>query len=90
MYYDEIFINNNQKKALNAGYRIEKGFQHYLRNNAIFTNWNGERFTGYNVLDLATNTYVWGCYDCNYDHLWELEDVEDFIKSEYEKYDLEY
>lgn len=79
-----------RKKALNAGYRIEKGFQHYLRNNAIFTNWNGERFTGYNVLDLATNTYVWGCYDCNYDHLWELEDVEDFIKSEYKKYGLEY
>ena len=38
-----------RKKALNAGYRIEKGFQHYHYNNAVFTNWNGERFTGFNV-----------------------------------------
>ena len=42
MKYSERTI---YKKALNAGYRVEKGFQHYLYNNAIFTNWNGERFT---------------------------------------------
>lgn len=27
-----------RKKAFNAGYRVEKGFQHYHYNNAVFTN----------------------------------------------------
>lgn len=79
-----------RKKAINAGYRVDKGFQHYHYNGSVRTNWNGERFTGFNVWDLSTNTLVWDCYDSNYDHLWTLEDVEDFIKSEYIKSDLEY
>lgn len=81
-----------RKKALNAGYRVEKGFRHYHYNHSVYTNWNGERFTGYNVWDLSTNGLVWesGCYDNNYDHLCTLEDVENFIKSVYEKAELEY
>lgn len=81
-----------RKKVFNAGYRVEKGFQHYHYNNAVFTNWNGERFTGFNVWNLSTNTLEWdsGCYDNNYDHLCTLEDVEDFLKSVYKKAGLEY
>lgn len=89
MKYSERTI---YKKALNAGYRVEKGFQHYLYNNAIFTNWNGERFTGFNVWNVSENRLEWGsgCYDAHYDHLCTLEEVEDFIKSVYEKAGLEY
>ena len=80
------------KKALKVGYRVEKGFQHYHCNGAVYANWNGERFTGYNVWDMSTNTLVWdsGCYDSNFDHLCTLAEVESFIKSVYEKADLEY
>lgn len=81
-----------RKKAFNAGYRVEKGFQHYHYNNAVFTNWNSERLTGFNVWNMSTNTLEWasGCYDNNYDHLCTLEDVESFLESVYEKAGLEY
>lgn len=89
MYYDKIFIS---KKAFNAGYRVEKGFQHYHYNNAVFTNYDDERLIGFNVWDMSTNTLEWasGCYDNNYDHLFTLEDVEGFLKSVYKKAGLEY
>lgn len=79
-----------RQKAKKAGYSIEKGFQHYTVSGGIFTNMWGERFTGYMVKDLATNEYVWGSYDACYTHLWQLEDVEEFLKSTYEKYDMEW
>lgn len=76
-----------RKRAYEAGYRIEKGFQHYMYNNAVCRDCNGDAYTGYNVWDLSTNMCVWesGCYDSNYDHLCTLEDVEEFLKAEYEK-----
>ena len=90
MHMSKYSLNTIRKKALKAGYRVEKGFQHYHYNNSIHTNWNGERFTGFNVWDLSTNSLVWDCYDSNYDHLWTLDDVDIFIKSVYEKAGLEY
>lgn len=78
-----------RKRAANAGYKISKGFQHY-HNGAIVANWNGERFTGYNVIDLATGYPVQGCYDNNCDHLWNLEDVEQFLKDVYLKHDIKW
>lgn len=44
-------------------------------------------YTEYNVWDLSNNQLVWesGCYNGNYDHLCTLEDVEEFLKAEYEK-----
>lgn len=78
-----------RRKSAEAGYRIHKGFQHY-HNGAIVTNWNGERFTGYDVVDLATEFSVWGCYDQNCDHLWQLEDVEEFLKDVYLKNGLKW
>lgn len=76
-----------RKRAYEAGYRIEKGFQHYMYNNAVCRDCNGDAYTRYNVWDLSTNMCVWesGCYDSNYDHLCTLEDVEEFLKAEYEK-----
>lgn len=37
----------------------KKGFQHYHYNNAVFTNYNGERLTGFNVWNMSTNTLEW-------------------------------
>lgn len=39
------------------------------------------------IWDLSNNQLVWesGCYNGNYDHLCTLEDVEEFLKAEYEK-----
>lgn len=76
-----------RKRAYEAGYRIEKGFQHYMYNNAVCRDCNGDAYTGYNVWDLSTNMCVWesGCYDGNYDHLCTLEDVEEFLKEAYER-----
>jgi hypothetical protein len=37
------------------------------------------------VRDLRTGFYEWGCYDSNFDHLWDLDDVADFLKGEYSK-----
>lgn len=79
-----------RSKAYEVGYKISKGFQHYLCSGAVVRNCNGAAYTGYNVEDLSTGFYVWGCYDANYDHLWTLEDVEKFIKGEYEKAEIEY
>lgn len=78
-----------RKKGYDAGYRVSKGFQHY-HNGGIVTNWNGERFTGYTVEDLSTGCLIWGCYDCNCDHLWTIDDVESFLKTVYEENDLKY
>lgn len=38
-----------RKRAYEAGYRIEKGFQHYMYNNAVCRDCNGDAYTGYNV-----------------------------------------
>nr|DAM76805.1 MAG TPA: hypothetical protein [Caudoviricetes sp.] len=79
-----------KKKAMSAGYCVSKGFRHYLYNNAVCVDNNGNRLTGFDVFDLSTNCSVWGCYNNNFDHLWTLEEVEKFIRTEYEKAGLEY
>ena len=78
------------KKAIEAGYEIRKGFQHYLYNDSVVTDYHGNRQMGYNVTDLTTGFLVWGCYDNNFDHLWALEDVENFIRGVYESQELEF
>ena len=43
---------------------------------------------GYTVTDNSLNVNVWGSYNGLMDHLWSLEDVEEFLKSEYSKREL--
>lgn len=83
-------LSTIRKKAYAAGYRVEKGFQRYRYNNAVCRDCNGVAYTGYEVQDLTTGYYEWGSYDENFTHLWNLEDVEEFLKSVYEKAGLEY
>ena len=35
------------------------------------------------VKNLYTVFYEWGCYDSNFDHLWDLDDVAEFLKEEH-------
>ena len=79
-----------RKKAYKVGYRVRKGFQHYLYNNAVVKDVNGEGYTGYLVEDLTTGCAVYDSFDSHYDHLWTLDDVEDFLKSVYKENGLEY
>lgn len=72
-----------RKKAYDVNHRIEKGYQRYHRNNAIYTNMMGEKFEGYNLRNLETGFLVWDCYNNDYDHLWQLRDVEEFLKGIY-------
>ena len=83
--------------ARNLGYSIEKGYVHYITVyqvrrgveehwcSPVYINQNGEKETGYIVKDDRTGFYVWGSYNDVYDHLWNLDDVESFLKREAEK-----
>lgn len=41
-------------------------------------------FTDYMVRDLYASFYEQGYYSENFDHLWNLDDVAEFLKVEYE------
>lgn len=82
-------LNTMRRKAYKLNYKISKGFQRYWGGD-IYRNYYGEPFSGYNVIDLRTGHLVYDCYNSNYDHVWKLEDVEDFLKSEYKKAGMTY
>lgn len=81
-----------KKRAEKIGYEVSKGLSHYMFSDCpIFTFADtGERCTGYDVKDLTTGFYVWGCYNNIRDHLWSLEDVDNFLQKEYKRLGLEY
>ena len=68
-----------RKRADAIGYRLEKGFIRQLVEG--YPVWDRE--VGYNIIDTTNNCLVWGCYNDVFDHLFTLEDVEDFIRSKY-------
>ena len=72
------------KKARAIGYSVHKGKVHFMSNN--YPVYSDE--VGYNVVDNSTGFTVWGCYNNLFDHLWDLDDVEDFLKSEYDNLGL--
>lgn len=74
-----------RRKACELGYKVHKGFQHYMYNNAVCRDINGNAYVGYMVEDMNTGFYVYDSYDNNYDHRWTLEDVENFLNEESEK-----
>ena len=75
-----------RRKAHKIGYHIDKGFIHFQGN--VYHNQDGERFTGYMVLNLQNGFYEWDGFDSNFDHLWSLEDVELFLKGKYDSLGL--
>ena len=68
-----------RKRANEIGYRLEKGFIHQMVEG--YPVWDRE--VGYNIIDTINNCLVSGCYNNVFDHLFKLEDVEDFLKTEY-------
>ena len=74
-------LSTIRRKANDINYSVEKGFVHYR--DVVDYDQNGERHSGYMVMDLETGCYVQGCYDKNFDHLWDLDDVINFLKEEY-------
>ena len=69
------------KLAKELGYTVRKGFMHYIYNNSVFKDENGNRISGYIVEDDDTGFAVWGSYNECFDFLWTLQDVENFLKS---------
>lgn len=83
MQYSEKTI---YKKANEIGYSVHKGKVHFLNTNyPVFSD-----DVGYNVINNSLGIMVWGCYNNVLDHLWGLQDVEDFLKSEYSEMNLDY
>lgn len=79
-----------REKAKKAGYKITKGFVHYMYNNSVYRNPDGERVVGYSIRDMSTGFCVWGCYDNNFDNLWSLCDVENFLRDQYSSAGLDW
>lgn len=74
------------KKARAIGYSVNKGKVHFLsKEYPVFCD-----DVGYNVRDDSLGCFVWGCYNEVLDHLWDLEDVENFLKSEYDMLGLKF
>lgn len=71
-----------RNKAYEINYQVVKGFIHYR--DVIDHDRNGERHYGYMVKNLENGFYVSGCYDENFDFLWDLDDVAKFLKEQYE------
>ncbi len=86
-HYSETTL---RRLAREAGYQINKGFQHWTVGGGIWVNAWGEREIGYLVTDLATGFAVWGSYDDIVDHTWQLADVEKFLKKVYESNGLKW
>ena len=73
-----------RRKAKKAGYTIHKGYQRSIsHDHAVCVNFRGECETGYNLIDNVTGFLVCGCFDQSRDHLFTLEDVQDFLASVY-------
>lgn len=81
MRYSEKTI---YKKARAIGYSVHKGKLHFM--SSSYPVYSDE--VGYNVVDDSTGITVWGCYNNIFDHLWNIEDVEDFLKKEYDSLGL--
>lgn len=77
-------LSTLRRRAHKIGYHVSKGFQHYLCGGAVAYDYAGERTVGYSILDLSVNSYVWGSYNSIFDNQFDIEDVEEFLKEQYE------
>ncbi len=76
MMYSEKTI---RRKAKAIGYTVEKGLLRMTVGNAVIR----PRQTGYSLINDSLGCYVWGSYNEVFTHIWDLDDVENFLKSEY-------
>lgn len=81
MKYSESTL---RRKAYKIGYRLEKGYIHFLTKAypvAI-------RECGYNVIDIMSGFPIWECRNDVYDHLFSMDDVEQFLREQYNELGL--
>ena len=76
-----LSLSTLRRKAANVGCRIVKGFQHCGR--SVFYDYNGERHSGYMIVDLQGNYILQGIGEV-FDFQMSLEDVEEYLKDAYE------
>lgn len=74
--------NTLRRRAHKIGYQVQKGFMHF--GPYVFHNSYGTRYSGYMVKDLQAGINVYGSYNSTFDFLWDIEDVESFLKEQYE------
>ena len=77
-----------RKRASAINYCVSKGFMHYGK--YVYHYPDESRRKGYMVMDLNTGYYVFGCYDSNFDNLWRLDDVEEFLRTKYQELGLKW
>lgn len=75
-------ISTIRRKAYAIGYQVTKGCLHFQ--DFVYHDSYGNRFSGYMVMDLKTGFYEWGSYNENFSFRWNLDDVVEFLKGEYE------
>ena len=71
-----------RRRADKIGYRVTKGFQHCGR--GVFHDQNGDRFTGYMILDQSTNFVIEGTNEA-FDYCLSFDEVEDILKDMYQR-----
>ena len=74
-----------RRKAKNIGNRIEKGCLRMTIGNAVFNPLQ----IGYSVYN-EDGYMVWGSYDNLFIHLWDLQDVEDYLRERYSELGLQF
>ena len=75
-------ISTIRRKAYAIGYQVMKGYLHFQ--DFVYHDSYGDRFPGYMVKNLRTGFYEWGSYNENFSFRWDLDDVVEFLKGEYE------
>ena len=75
-------LSTIRRKAKAIDFQVMKGFLHW--HEFVYHDSYGDRFPGYMVMDLNTGFYEWCSYDENFSFRWDLDDVVEFLKGEYE------
>ena len=74
-------LSTLKKKANNAGYSFQKGYQRYLNPSwGYFRTVKGERIVGYQIFDYRLNGLVWPSYDTISDHAMDYDTAVSLLK----------
>lgn len=75
-------LSTLKRKANEAGYSFQKGFQRYIYEGwGYVTDANEERITGYQILDNRTGFFVHPSTNDLYDHALDLEEATKLLQT---------
>lgn len=78
-----------RRRAGRVGYSIKKGYQHWLTEGyPVYYGCNGDKSIGYMIINDSIGFVVWGSCNELHDHAMNLDDVEEFIRDEYQRLEL--